>query len=303
MVEGTSAKADWPRDEGARAAVLDLTVEQIASPRGEAAAEVLSLGAEMEVREPASRRASSSDPIVRIRNGQRRAVGDRAKPPEGPPPLPRMVSAEWNVVLSGSVVALDSALRVAREHAHFASRSQERTKAVLYRAISSAYDLALVAREAPDSLAELLEISGITALPRAPMTPIVKLVFGTDYDKTRLAEYAAVLTHAARHGVQHGELEGLLHSAEGGIKAIVALERRGGAALPDRTAPVRGPLSKRAVHRLRKLPASDFGAIPTAGEEFALVLIRRTADHQVEVIGEVPTSPKLLQGAVKAVLT
>jgi len=302
LVESTGATVDWSQDGAELGSVLELTVEQIDSPPADGSSGVLSLGAEMEISEPAARPHKSSDPFVRIRNGQRRLERTRAERLSGTSRLPRMVNAEWNVVLSGSAAALDSALQAAREHAHLASRSQERTKAVLYRAISSAYDLALAAREAPDSFAQLLEASGITAQPRAPMTPIVKLVFGADYDKTRLAEYAAVLTHAARHDVQSGELEDLLHAAAGGIKSIVALERRGRTALLAHTAAARGPLSDRVVRRLRKLPAHDFGAIAAEGEEFALVLIRRTADFRVELIAEVPTNAQLLQRATSSII-
>ena len=43
----------------------------------------------------------------------------------------------------------------------------------------------------PDEYAELLEESGVKAQARAPMTPIVKLVFGIDYDKLRLMRRTA----------------------------------------------------------------------------------------------------------------
>ena len=50
----------------------------------------------------------------------------------------------------------------------------------------------------PQEYAELLEESGVKAQARAPMTPIVKLVFGIDYDKARLTEFAAALSYAQR---------------------------------------------------------------------------------------------------------
>jgi hypothetical protein len=40
--------------------------------------------------------------------------------------------------------------------------------------------------------------------PRAPYLPFVKLVFGTEYDKTRLTEYATALAHARRVGLGKG---------------------------------------------------------------------------------------------------
>ena len=66
--------------------------------------------------------------------------------------------------------------------------------------------IALVAEEQPGAFAELLADAGLQAQDRAPMTPVVKLVFGANYDKTRLAEYACVLGHAKDEGVARGEL-------------------------------------------------------------------------------------------------
>ena len=48
--------------------------------------------------------------------------------------------------------------------------------------MSHAYDFALAAEREPTDYAELLEESGMKGQARAPMTPIVKLVFGIDYD-------------------------------------------------------------------------------------------------------------------------
>ena len=56
------------------------------------------------------------------------------------------------------------------------------------------------------------------------MTPVVKLVFGHDYDKTRLTEYAAVLTHAHRLGLQRGKLAEFLGDVDGGLKGVVAAD-------------------------------------------------------------------------------
>ena len=53
------------------------------------------------------------------------------------------------------------------------------------------------------------------------MTPIVKLVFGANYDKTRLAEYACVLGHAKDEGVARGELAAYLDRYPGGLKGLV----------------------------------------------------------------------------------
>ena len=55
-------------------------------------------------------------------------------------------------------------------------------------------------RTAPEDYAELLDDAGLKAQARAPMTPVVKLVFGVHYDKTRLTEFAAALVLGEARG-------------------------------------------------------------------------------------------------------
>ena len=88
-----------------------------------------------------------------------------------------------------------------------------------------AHDFAAAADADPQSYRALLESAGIVVQLRAPMTPVVKLVFGSDYDKTRLTEYAAVLSYARRIDVATGQLGEFLEGFEGGIKGIVKAER------------------------------------------------------------------------------
>src|SRR6185503_3532568 len=107
-------------------------------------------------------------------------------------------------------IALDSdagladRLWAARETAETVKAGEGRTRAALYQALSLAYDFAVAADKSPGDYAELLEESGVKAQARAPMTPIVKLVFGIDYDKARLTEFAAALSFARRQDVALG---------------------------------------------------------------------------------------------------
>nr|MDQ4087369.1 hypothetical protein [Pseudomonadota bacterium] len=117
-------------------------------------------------------------------------------------------------------------LCVARDCAEQALASEGRSRAALYRALGQAYDFAVAADADPEGYAELLEDSGIKAQARAPMTPVVKLVFGVGYDKTRLTEFAAALSWAKREGVETGAFTSTLHGFEGGLKAMVQAERR-----------------------------------------------------------------------------
>ena len=121
--------------------------------------------------------------------------------------------------------SLGDRLMVARESAAAVRAADTRSRAALYRALGRAYDFSVAAADAPTDYAVLLAHAGIVAQARAPMTPVVKLVFGAEYDKTRLTEYAAVLQHATRNDVGSGGLPLFLDAFDGGIKAIVAAER------------------------------------------------------------------------------
>ncbi len=129
------------------------------------------------------------------------------------------------------------------------------------------------------------------------MTPVVKLVFGTEYDKTRLTEYAAVLSHAHRNSVERGSLADFLKGAEGGLKGVVKQERRlrreeaGKPALSD------DGIKAALVRKLRAIDPVDFADIDTDGPEFALVMVRRTPEGELVVLGEVPDDVKLVERA------
>ena len=188
-------------------------------------------------------------------------------------------------------------LASAREMAAAARGSEDRTREALYEAIGRAYDFSLAAADAPAEFDEIVADSGLTMQDRAPMTPVVKLVFGADYDKTRLTEYAAALTHAHRLRVPQGALGDFLREHDGGLKGVVKAERRlrreeAGKAVEPVDAP-RHALAK----KLRALPPQDFDAIAAEGSEFALVLIRRTEEGDVVMLGEVPDDVSLVERA------
>src|SRR5205085_2837388 len=189
--------------------------------------------------------------------------------------------------LDAAEMGLGDWLAAAREMAAAARSSEDRTRNALYEAIGRAYDFSLAASGAAEEFDELLADSGLTVQDRAPMTPVVKLVFGADYDKTRLTEYAAALTHAHRLQLPQGTLGEFLASAEGGLKGVVKAERRlrreeTGQPVEAADAP-RHALAK----KLRELEPQDFSAIAPDGSEFALVMIRRGEDGVV-MLGEIP---------------
>jgi len=179
-------------------------------------------------------------------------------------------------------------LAAARELAHAADATEDRSRSALYEAVSRAYDFSLAAAAAPEDYAELIAESGLTMQDRAPMTPVVKLVFGHDYDKTRLTEYAAVLSHAHRLKLAQGSLASFLGETEGGLKAVVKAERR--LRREEQGKPVEDAAAVREAlaQKLRELEAITLEALDGAGPEFALVLIRRDEVGCAELLAEVP---------------
>ncbi|AUX69149.1 hypothetical protein CHX26_06230 [Porphyrobacter sp. HT-58-2] len=193
-------------------------------------------------------------------------------------------------------------LASARELARNADNSEDRSRSALYAAVSRAYDFSLAAQEAPEDYAELIAESGLTVQERAPMTPVVKLVFGHDYDKTRLTEYAAVLSHAHRLNLGRGSLAGFLEETEGGVKAVVKAERR--LRREEQGKPIEDPDAVREAlaQQLRALEAISLEALDGAGPEFALVLIRRDEVGCAEILAEMPEDIAQIERAARKIV-
>ncbi len=193
-------------------------------------------------------------------------------------------------------------LAAARELARAADSTEDRSRNALYAAVSRAYDFSLAAQAAPEDYAELIAESGLTVQDRAPMTPVVKLVFGHDYDKTRLTEYAAVLTHAHRLQLERGSLSRFLAGVDGGVKAVVKAERR--LRREEQGKPVEDPAAVREAlaQQLRALEAISLEHLDGAGPEFALVLIRRDEIGCAEILAEVPEDLAQIERAARKLL-
>ena len=183
-------------------------------------------------------------------------------------------------------------LWAARESAEVCKQADGRSRVALYRALAMAYDFAVAAKRVPDDYAEILDDAGVKAQARAPMTPIVKLVFGIDYDKTRLTEFAAALSYAERENVDFGGFQAFLEQADGGLKGLVAAERK--ARRPDKPQEDKVETAKAS---LRAAPPIALAQLPT-NEEFALVLTRRNSDGIHEVV-ELVADPAMLERALR----
>ncbi|WP_375290319.1 hypothetical protein [Qipengyuania sp.] len=193
-------------------------------------------------------------------------------------------------------------LASARELAQSARSSEDRGRKALYQAVARAYDFSLEAAANPEDFDDLLAENGLIRQDRAPMTPVVKLVFGADYDKTRLTEYAAVLGYAHRTGVARGTLASVLGQAEGGLKGVVQAERRARKEAAGKTAENADGIRPALAAKLRKRDAVALESLPGEGAEFALVMVRRTPDGTLEVIGEVPDDVKLVERAARRLI-
>lgn len=190
--------------------------------------------------------------------------------------------------------ALHDARRAAAEAISFESRSHQ----ALYRAVGLAHSFAVLAAARPEDYTVLVAQAGIAVQPRSPMTALVKLVFGSDYDKTRLSEFAVVIDHALAQDVEAGALEALLTAHDGGIKGYVAqarAARRGEA--PER------PQAKgqRLRKRLLKAPAVGLDTVATDESGFAVVLMRREADGSLSALGGIPADDRRAQAIFRAV--
>jgi hypothetical protein len=188
-------------------------------------------------------------------------------------------------------------LGLARDSADRARSADHRSRAALYRALGDAYDFALAAEAQPEDYAELLEDAGLKVQARAPMTPVVKLVFGTGYDKTRLTEFAAALSWARRHDLATGNLTAALEGFQGGLKAVVAAERaeRRPAAKPDRSAAQRELLQ--AAAPLALVDEDLLGERFEAGE--LVLLVGRSDGHgRLEIVAPALRDGKLIAGAI-----
>ena len=194
-------------------------------------------------------------------------------------------------------------LASARELAEAARGSEDRTRHALYAAIGRAYDFSLAAQDSPDDFAELVTDSGLTVQDRAPMTPVVKLVFGAEYDKTRLTEFATALSHAQRIGLAQGALGEYLRSAPGGLKGVVTQERRlkredsGQIVAPARDGP-----REALARKLRSLEHFALASVSAQGSEFTLLVARRLPSGEVVLLGEVGDDVALLERAARKLL-
>ncbi len=196
----------------------------------------------------------------------------------------------------GDDAALAEWLAAARRSAAAAHDADVRGRGALYRAIGRAYDFSLIADAHPQDYAALLAEAGLKPQERAPMTPVIKLIFGSNYDKTRITEYATVVGHARSQGLGRGTLAAYLDRYEGGLKALVKAERaakRGEAAKDSNAADM-----PRLIDALRLAPALGFAELNAGDNEFVLLVGRKVSNAQVGVVAAL-NDPTLLDKVLR----
>lgn len=187
-------------------------------------------------------------------------------------------------------------LDAARQSADSARDSDLRTRDALYQAIGRAHDFALVAAKNSSDYAELLSDAGLSVQERAPFTPIVKLVFGAGYDKTRLTEFSTALQFADRNAVPMGGLAEILANYDGGLKGILAAERRAKKVASGQHVAASDTDPRPRLRSARKRDLSEFSGV---GDEFVLLVARRDADGNVAIVGAVEGDAALTEKALR----
>ncbi len=192
--------------------------------------------------------------------------------------LTELAPTEPVVIGSDAPNGLADQLAAARESAAQVRAADTRRRAALYRALGRAHDFALASEANAAGYAEILSDACIASRATAPMTPVVELVFGAEYDVARLAEFATVLQHARRIGVEAGGLAPLLGSTPGGIKAIAAAERAASPPAKPR---------RRKAQAIPKILAHVAIDTPAEAGETVILVARVAATGGLDIIGSV----------------
>ena len=172
------------------------------------------------------------------------------------------------------------------------------TREGLYRALEKSYQLYFDAQSDETTYLELLKSEGLKVQKRAPFTPLLKLVFGKTYDKTRITEYATALAYAERCGIEPADITDFLMDQPGGIKGCVRAERRArreqlGNPAHDRQA--------KAIKTLREVKAKATVELKVdiGDQEFTLLLARTNSQGGADIIGPADVSKETLDAIIR----
>jgi hypothetical protein len=187
---------------------------------------------------------------------------------------------------------LGAQLTMARDSAAQVRAADTRRRAALYRALGRAHDFSLATDSDAEGYAQMLADACIPTQSATPMTPIVALVFGAEYDPVRLADFATVLQHARRQAVGVGELAHVLAGTPGGIKALVAAERAAGASKSPKP---------RKIQANRKVLAHVALDTDAAAGETVLLVARVAKAGGLDIVGSIIGDRAMNEQAVRAI--
>lgn len=193
-------------------------------------------------------------------------------------------------LIAGDDAELADHLAAARDAASIAFTAEGRSRQALYRAVGLAHAFALLARARREDYLELLADAALAENARNPTATLVRLVFGVDYDKTRMAEFARAIDHAICQEVAPGALAALLGTLEGGLKAYVAQAR---ALARGNVSPPPAKPANRARKRLAAAASITADALAFDDLALAVAVVRRREDGSVDLIGALSPDDRL----------
>lgn len=207
-------------------------------------------------------------------------------------------SANAQPAFNALTASLSDWLIEARTNAEASVTLRTKSAQAKIDAIVHAWGFACVAEEAPEDYAELLEDAGIAPSLRAPMTPLLHLVFGADCDKAVIAGYTALFNHAAEHDIAPHLLGDYIAQQPGGLDGLVTR-----LTLAKRSIDAFGaPQRKKASNPLDHAPA--IATVALSGDDgdsaYAVLIARRNPDGSHAIIATVPEEDSAYKRALKA---
>lgn len=201
----------------------------------------------------------------------------------------------WQLDEEPQETALDTMLEECKQAAKAIIHYDGRSRETLYDALAQALGFYEATLEDPPSLETLLKNSGLKMQKRAPITPLLKLIFGKDYDKTRITEYAAALSYARRNGESPQTVSAFFSNTPGGIKGCVKLERidrraAGGNKTTDRY--------ENAKELLRSNTPLSFEDVSFDGE-FGLLLVRKDESGNIDLVKNISDKEANIESIIK----
>jgi hypothetical protein len=199
-----------------------------------------------------------------------------------------------------SAAHLADLLSAARDAAEAVQATEGRSRSALYDALDRAYHFSQAAMADPAAYTEVLCDAGLVAQDRAPFTPMVKLVFGATYDKTRLTEYAAALSYATREAIPLPDFRPFLDASEGGLKAIVQAERAARAVAKGNQRVDKAETARERLRKARPLGVISSPFANVGDDEFCLLVgRRRPGSNDIEIVAVTEEPAQLVDGVLR----